>query len=51
MDKPYLVTWKAGEVTLHASSEKEAVRIIVEYLLAQELIRAQKIAGEPLPEV
>jgi hypothetical protein len=32
MDRLYEVTWKAGNVHLHASSKKEAMEIAAEYL-------------------
>jgi hypothetical protein len=36
MDRAYEVSWQAGKITVHASSEKEAINIAIEYLYALE---------------
>lgn len=36
MDRHYTVEWSASKITVHASSEKEALGIAIEYIQALE---------------
>lgn len=38
MDRPYLVRWNLGELTVHAASAKEAMEIALEYLRNSQFI-------------
>lgn len=49
MDKCYHVAWDEGQIILHASTEREARAIAIEYLLANNLIKTQE-ASQDLPD-
>jgi hypothetical protein len=36
LDVPFEVSWQTGKIIVHASSEKEALNIAIEYLRALE---------------
>ena len=48
MDVIYLVSWSAGELELHESSEKRALDIAVEYIRDSKIIKAE--LKSPAPE-
>jgi hypothetical protein len=45
-DRQFLVRWKPGEITPHASSEKQAKQIAAEYLLVAGRMEVREITGE-----
>lgn len=48
MDRAYEVSWNPGTITVHASSEKEAINIAIEYLRALEN-KIIKVTPNPVP--
>jgi hypothetical protein len=49
VDRPFHVRWDEGEILLHASTDREARAIAIEYLIANNLIKTQE-ASQDTPD-
>jgi hypothetical protein len=46
VDRPFHIRWDEGEIIAHASTDREAKAIAVEYLLANNLIKTQEASQD-----
>lgn len=48
MDRPFMVKWESGELTIHASSEEEARMVVIAFIKseAKRILAVQEVDRE-----